>query len=47
MTIKPPLQVDHELQLYDIDELMEWIERFAPFGPEIAVRLRYQGCLRL
>ncbi len=32
--IKPPLQVDHELQLYDIDDkLMEWIERFAPFGP--------------
>jgi single-stranded-DNA-specific exonuclease len=32
--IKPPLKVDHELQLYDIDDkLMEWIERFAPFGP--------------
>jgi len=32
--IKPPVKVDHELQLYDIDDmLMEWIERFAPFGP--------------
>ena len=33
--IKPPLNVDHELQLYDIDDkLMDWIEYFAPFGPE-------------
>lgn len=32
--IKPPVKVDHELQLYDIDDkLMEWIECFAPFGP--------------
>lgn len=33
--IKPPLVIDHEIELYDIDEiLMEWLERFAPYGPE-------------
>jgi single-stranded-DNA-specific exonuclease len=33
--IKPPVRVDHELELYDAnDSLMEWLERFAPFGPE-------------
>lgn len=33
--IKPPLIIDHELEIYDIDDsLMEWMERFAPFGPE-------------
>lgn len=33
--VKPPLKIDHELELYDItDNLMAWMERFAPFGPE-------------
>jgi len=33
--IKPPLKIDHEMEIYDIDDaLMEWMERFAPFGPE-------------
>ena len=33
--IKPPLIIEHELNLYDINEfLMDWMERFAPFGPE-------------
>jgi len=33
--IKPPLKIDHELEIYDInDNLMSWMERFAPFGPE-------------
>lgn len=33
--IKPPLQLDYELELYDINEfLLQWMERFAPFGPE-------------
>ncbi|HNX36924.1 MAG TPA: single-stranded-DNA-specific exonuclease RecJ [Candidatus Cloacimonadota bacterium] len=33
--IKPPLQLDHELELYDVsDFLLQWMERFAPFGPE-------------
>lgn len=33
--VKPPLKVDHELELYDINAtLMEWMERFAPFGPD-------------
>jgi single-stranded-DNA-specific exonuclease len=33
--IKPPLKIDHELELFDINEsLMGWMERFAPFGPE-------------
>ncbi len=33
--VKPPLKVDHELELYDInDSLMVWMDRFAPFGPE-------------
>ncbi|MBW6513885.1 MAG: single-stranded-DNA-specific exonuclease RecJ [Candidatus Syntrophosphaera sp.] len=32
---KPPLEIDHELELYDIsDFLMTWMERFAPFGPD-------------
>lgn len=30
----PPLKVDHEIELYEIDvNLIEWLERFAPFGP--------------
>lgn len=33
--IKPPLQIDHEIELYDINNFMlDWMERFAPFGPE-------------
>ena len=33
--IKPPLQIDYEVELYDIhDYLLDWMERFAPFGPE-------------
>ena len=33
--IKPPLVVDYEIELYDVNEfLLEWMERFAPFGPE-------------
>jgi single-stranded-DNA-specific exonuclease len=33
--VKPPLKIDHELELYDInDALMGWLERFAPYGPE-------------
>lgn len=33
--IKPPLQIDHELEIYDINPfLLDWIERFAPFGPD-------------
>ncbi|PKN77692.1 MAG: single-stranded-DNA-specific exonuclease RecJ [Candidatus Cloacimonetes bacterium HGW-Cloacimonetes-1] len=33
--IKPPLIIEHELNLYDINEfLLDWMERFAPFGPE-------------
>jgi single-stranded-DNA-specific exonuclease len=33
--IKPPLKIDHEMEIYDIDDvLMEWMERFAPFGPD-------------
>ncbi|HNZ07774.1 MAG TPA: single-stranded-DNA-specific exonuclease RecJ [Candidatus Cloacimonadota bacterium] len=33
--IKPPLQIDHELELYDINDFfLDWIERFAPFGPD-------------
>lgn len=33
--IKPPLQIDHEIELYDINSFMlDWMERFAPFGPE-------------
>jgi single-stranded-DNA-specific exonuclease len=33
--IKQPVKIDHELELYDAnDTLMEWMERFAPFGPE-------------
>jgi len=32
--IKPPLQIDHELELYEINNiLMSWLDRFAPFGP--------------
>jgi single-stranded-DNA-specific exonuclease len=33
--IKPSLEIDHEIELYDISEfLLDWIEQFAPFGPE-------------
>ncbi len=33
--IKPPLIVEHVLELYDINEyLLDWMERFAPYGPE-------------
>lgn len=33
--IKPPLLLDYEVELYDIhDYLLDWMERFAPFGPE-------------
>lgn len=33
--VKPPLMVDHEIELYDINaSLLESIEHFAPFGPE-------------
>lgn len=33
--VKPPLTIDKEIELYDIDsKLMDWMERFAPFGPE-------------
>jgi single-stranded-DNA-specific exonuclease len=33
--IKPPLVIDHDIELYDIDDiLLEWLERFAPYGPE-------------
>jgi len=33
--IKPPLQIDHSIELYDINStLLDAIERFAPFGPE-------------
>ncbi|NLO11521.1 MAG: single-stranded-DNA-specific exonuclease RecJ [Candidatus Cloacimonetes bacterium] len=32
--IKPPLPIDHELELYDINSFcLDWLERFAPFGP--------------
>ncbi len=30
----PPLRIDTELELYEInDNLMNWLEKFAPFGP--------------
>lgn len=30
-----PLKIDREIELYDISNfLLDWIERFAPFGPE-------------
>jgi len=33
--IKPPLVIEHMLELYDISEyLLDWMERFAPYGPE-------------
>lgn len=33
--IKPPLQIDHCIELYDINStLLDSIERFAPFGPD-------------
>ncbi|MDZ4121548.1 MAG: single-stranded-DNA-specific exonuclease RecJ [Candidatus Cloacimonadaceae bacterium] len=33
--IRPPLIVEHILELYDINEfLLDWMERFAPYGPE-------------
>ncbi|MCB5261388.1 MAG: single-stranded-DNA-specific exonuclease RecJ [Candidatus Cloacimonetes bacterium] len=35
--IQPPLVIDHEIELYDINEyLLDSIELFAPFGPENA-----------
>ena len=31
----PPLEIDHEIELYDINGfLLDWLEHFAPFGPE-------------
>ncbi|MCB5245763.1 MAG: single-stranded-DNA-specific exonuclease RecJ [Candidatus Cloacimonetes bacterium] len=33
--LKPSLAIDYEIELYNINEfLLDWIERFAPFGPE-------------
>ncbi|MDP2173353.1 MAG: single-stranded-DNA-specific exonuclease RecJ [Candidatus Cloacimonadaceae bacterium] len=33
--IKPPLVIDYEIEIYDISEfLLDWMERFAPYGPE-------------
>lgn len=33
--IKPPLRIDYEIELYTINDfLLNWMERFAPFGPE-------------
>lgn len=33
--IQPPLQIDYEIELYDINNtLLDAMERFAPFGPE-------------
>ncbi len=33
--IKPPLVIDHNIEIYDINDfMMDWLERFAPFGPE-------------
>ncbi|MCB5224874.1 MAG: single-stranded-DNA-specific exonuclease RecJ [Candidatus Cloacimonadaceae bacterium] len=33
--IATPLEIDYELELYDISEfLLNWVERFAPFGPD-------------
>ncbi|HNX01900.1 MAG TPA: single-stranded-DNA-specific exonuclease RecJ, partial [Candidatus Cloacimonadota bacterium] len=33
----PPISIDKEIELYNIsDELMSWISKFAPFGPENA-----------
>ena len=33
--IKPPLVVDYEIELYNINDfLLNWMERFAPFGPD-------------
>ncbi len=33
--IRPPLVIDHNLELYDINEfLLDWMERLAPFGPD-------------
>ncbi|MDD4223733.1 MAG: single-stranded-DNA-specific exonuclease RecJ [Candidatus Cloacimonetes bacterium] len=33
--LNPPLEIDRELELYDINNfLLDWMERFAPFGPE-------------
>ncbi len=33
--IKPPVYIDHEIELFDVnDTLLDWMERFAPFGPE-------------
>ena len=30
-----PLEIDNQIELYDISNfLLDWIERFAPFGPE-------------
>ncbi|MDD4310585.1 MAG: single-stranded-DNA-specific exonuclease RecJ [Candidatus Cloacimonetes bacterium] len=33
--IQPPLQIDYQIELYDINtQLLDAMERFAPFGPE-------------
>jgi single-stranded-DNA-specific exonuclease len=33
----PPMKIDKEIEIYDInEELMSWITKFAPFGPENA-----------
>lgn len=33
--IRQPLEIDREIELYDINNfLLDWIERFAPFGPD-------------
>ncbi|HNT51857.1 MAG TPA: single-stranded-DNA-specific exonuclease RecJ [Candidatus Syntrophosphaera sp.] len=33
--IRPPLEIDREIELYDINGfLLDWLERFAPFGPD-------------
>ncbi len=30
----PPLRIDSELELYEINtNLLEWLNKFAPFGP--------------
>lgn len=33
--VKSQISIDHELELFDInDNLMDWMDKFAPFGPE-------------
>jgi len=33
--VKAPLVIDHDLEIFEIDDnLMHWMERFGPFGPE-------------